>query len=89
MAANVAGAAGAALAGGRGLRRLAAANLAAQLVYVLGGMAFVRAPLSAYRGLALAPLLVVRKLAMLRRVVSGEGPTTFVRTERTVRSAGP
>jgi cellulose synthase/poly-beta-1,6-N-acetylglucosamine synthase-like glycosyltransferase len=82
LAVNAAGAAVAALSRDRPLRRLAAFNLIGQAGFVLGGLAFVRAPASAYRALVLAPALVLRKGAILRRIAGGRGPSTFVRTPR-------
>jgi 1,2-diacylglycerol 3-beta-glucosyltransferase len=81
--ANVFGAA-LAFAGGRGRARRAASaiNLAAQGAYVLGGLAYVKAPARVYRSLASAPALALRKTAILVRLAVGHGPTTFVRTAR-------
>jgi 1,2-diacylglycerol 3-beta-glucosyltransferase len=62
--------------------RVAAGNLAVQAVFVAGGLAVVRAPAAVWRSLALAPALVVWKLALLARLWSGRGPTRWVRTER-------
>lgn len=70
---------------------LAAASLVGQVVYVLGGLAVVRAPAAAYRSLAMAPVLMVWKVGLLAGVASGRGPAAWVRTERTARpdAAGP
>ena len=81
--ANVVGAALAfSVAGGRARRRLSMINLAAQGAYVLGGLAYVRAPPRVYRSLAATPALAVRKTAILVRLATGRGPRTFVRTAR-------
>ena len=74
-------------AGAIGLRSrkalgLAAINLAGQLSFVLGGLRLTRAPTDAYRALALAPILIVHKLALYARLAAGRGPTAWVRTER-------
>jgi len=64
------------------VRRLAAMSLAGQVVYVLGGLMVAGAPASAFVALALAPALVVQKLALVLRLVTGRGPNGFIRTER-------
>ncbi len=61
---------------------LAAAGLLAQAAYVLGGLVVVRAPVSVYRALALAPVLIARKVALYARLLTRGGPTAFVRTAR-------
>jgi hypothetical protein len=40
------------------------------------------APRAAWRGLALAPMLVVRKAILYARIAAGRGPREWVRTER-------
>ncbi len=83
LAANFAGSALAVAAAQRSpLRRLAAVNLLAQATFVFGGLAFVRAPASAYRSLLLAPLLVARKGTIFVRLARGQRPDAFVRTTR-------
>ena len=67
----------------RAARAIAVGNLIGQAAFVLGGLALVRAPAAVYRSLALAPVLVVWKVALWGRVVSGRGATRWVRTERT------
>jgi hypothetical protein len=42
----------------------------------------VRAPAAVWRSLAVAPALVVWKLALLARLWAGRGPTRWVRTPR-------
>jgi hypothetical protein len=63
-------------------RRLAVANLAAQAVFVAGGLAIVRAPAPVWRALAFAPVFAAHKLAALVRLAAGRGPSGWVRTER-------
>jgi cellulose synthase/poly-beta-1,6-N-acetylglucosamine synthase-like glycosyltransferase len=63
-------------------RRAAAFGLAGQVVYVLGGLALVRAPAGAYRGLALGPLLAVRNAGLYARLARGWRPSGWVRTPR-------
>jgi hypothetical protein len=81
LAANVLNAVAAARATRR-VRRLALANLAAQLLFVGGGLALVRAPAAVWRSLAVAPLVAVWKLSLLARLLAGRGPAHWVRTER-------
>lgn len=66
----------------RGAAGLGALNVAGQLSFVLGGLRLTGAPAEAYRALALAPVLIVHKLALYARLVAGRGPTAWVRTER-------
>jgi glycosyltransferase involved in cell wall biosynthesis len=81
-----AGSAGSALTGlalgSRRLVALSAVSLTAQLVFVLGGLLHVRAPLRVYRALLIAPALIVGKMALYARLLSGRGPASWVRTER-------
>lgn len=65
-------------------RRLAAASLVGQAVFVLGGLRAVHAPAGTYRALAYAPLLVAQKLAILGQLATGRAPRTFTRTVRQV-----
>ena len=67
---------------GPGVARVAAGNLAGQVVFVAGGLVLVRAPASVWRALACAPALAAWKLALLVRVWCGRGPAGWVRTER-------
>ncbi|MCW3065488.1 MAG: hypothetical protein JWN32_2660 [Solirubrobacterales bacterium] len=62
--------------------RLLAASAGGQVVYVLGGLAVVRAPRSVFLALAAAPALVARKLGIYGRLLSGRGPTAWRRTAR-------
>ena len=72
---------GAGLAMRRG-RRLAVVNLLAQTVFLVGGLAVMRAPAPVWRALAFAPVHAAHKLAALARLAVGHGPTRWVRTER-------
>lgn len=64
--------------------RTALAGTAAQVVYVIGGLALVRAPLVVWRALLHAPLLVAEKLRVAARLATGKAPQQWVRTERDV-----
>lgn len=61
---------------------VAAANLVGQASFVCGGLALVNAPRAAYRALALAPVLIVRRVGLYARLVAGRGPRRWVRSER-------
>lgn len=61
---------------------LSAAALTGQVAFVLGGLALVRAPASAYRALALAPALAFRNAGLYARIARGRGPRGWVRTPR-------
>jgi 1,2-diacylglycerol 3-beta-glucosyltransferase len=67
---------------GRGVRRVALANVAGQIAFVLGGLALMRAPAPVWRALAFAPVLATWKLGLLARLWIGRGPTSWVRTAR-------
>jgi 1,2-diacylglycerol 3-beta-glucosyltransferase len=82
LAAATAASAGAGMVLGRGPRRAAAGLAAAQVVFVAGGMRRAGVPRAAWRGLALAPALVVGKAGIYARVLAGRGPRSWVRTER-------
>jgi 1,2-diacylglycerol 3-beta-glucosyltransferase len=81
-----AGSAGSLLAGvalrRRGLLALSLGTLAAQLAFVLGGLRLVGAPPVVYRALLRTPALIAAKLAIYARLLSGRGPTSWMRTER-------
>jgi cellulose synthase/poly-beta-1,6-N-acetylglucosamine synthase-like glycosyltransferase len=79
---HLAGAAGALASGRRGLRRIAAAELAAQAAFVLGGLRVARAPGGVYRALAAAPALMAQKVALYARLARRGGPTEWERTTR-------
>lgn len=61
---------------------LAAAAISAQGAYVAGGLALTRAPASVYQALAMAPVLVLWKLALYGRVLAGRTSQSWVRTGR-------
>jgi hypothetical protein len=81
-AANVGMAALAFAAGSRRARRLGAANVLAQVAFVLGGLRLVGAPASVYRALLHAPALALARGATWCRVLAGRGPAAWVRTAR-------
>lgn len=64
------------------VRRAASFGLLGQAVYVLGGLALVRAPVGAYRGIALGPLLAVSNAGLYARLARGWRPNGWVRTPR-------
>lgn len=66
----------------RRLLAVSAFTLSAQLVFVLGGLRLVRAPANVYRALLMTPTLIAAKLGLYARLLSGRGPTAWVRTER-------
>ncbi|MGO9759951.1 MAG: glycosyltransferase family 2 protein [Solirubrobacteraceae bacterium] len=70
------------LLGYRRLTQLSLATLAAQVTYVLAGLWLVRAPAHVYRALLAAPVLIAGKVALYVRLLTGRGPTSWVRTER-------
>lgn len=70
------------LLGSRRLISLSLGTLAAQVLFVLAGLRAVRAPVQAYRALALAPALIAGKVVLYGRLLVGRGPTAWVRTER-------
>lgn len=84
---------GSALAGvALGSRRLVALSLftaAAQATFVLAGLRLVRAPAHVYRALLSAPALVASKLGLYGKLLSGRGPTAWVRTEREASPPAP
>jgi hypothetical protein len=70
-------------------RRLLAcslATLAAQALFVLGGLRLVRAPVAVYRGLIAAPRLIVGKIAIYIRLLASQEEMEWVRT---ARESGP
>jgi GT2 family glycosyltransferase len=75
-----------------GSRRLLALSLftaAAQGTFVLAGLRLVRAPVFVYRALLSAPALVASKIGLYGRLLSGRGPTAWVRTEREPAQTAP
>jgi hypothetical protein len=68
-----------------GSRRLLALSLftaISQATFVLAGLRLVRAPAHVYRALLSAPALVASKVGLYGRLLSGRGPTSWVRTAR-------
>jgi Glycosyltransferase like family 2 len=88
LAANAASA-GIALSGSRATRRVGLANLAAQAVFVTGGLALTRAPAAVWRALLCAPMLALWKLALVGRLWLGGQPTAWVRTTREPKLSQP
>lgn len=78
LPANVLVAVTATLVGARTGRRLALLSLVGQAVYVVGGLLLMRAPASAFRALALAPALVLRKLPIYVAAAVGRGEAEWV-----------
>ncbi len=54
----------------------------AQVAYVLGGLAAVRAPREVYRALLSLPIVVARQLRLYGRLAVGRGPNAWLRTPR-------
>jgi hypothetical protein len=77
-----------ALRAGPATRRVALGNLGAQAMFVAGGLAVVRAPAAVWRALAFAPALVAWRLGLLAKLWLGQGPTSWVRTEREPQAGG-
>ncbi len=84
-----------ALAGGGGLvlrsrsiATCAALTAGGQAIYVVGGLASLRAPASVWLSLASAPRLVAGKLAQGGRIGVGRGAGEWVRTARPAREIG-
>jgi hypothetical protein len=72
----------AALGGQRRLLVLSLLTLAGQATFVVGGLRLVRAPAGVYRALLMAPVLIATKVALYARLLSGRGPSSWVRTKR-------
>ncbi len=66
----------------RQLLSLSLFTLGGQATFVLGGLRLVRAPVSVYRALLMAPVLIISKIALYGRLATGRGPSAWVRTER-------
>lgn len=80
LAINLGAAAGAGLTGARRTSLVAAGSVAAQMLYVLGGLALVRAPAPVWRAFATLPRFLVRRMRVL--VGAAAGPSAWVRTPR-------
>ena len=63
-------------------RRVARASLAGQIIYVLGSLAAVRAPLSVWRALLSVPVFVLRRLGVLAGALGSARPSEWERTTR-------
>lgn len=74
---------GAVIAGTPFLTGWALVIVTAIAVHVLCGLILARAPMTLYRALVFAPVLVLWKLALWVRLVFGRRPETWVRTTRT------
>jgi cellulose synthase/poly-beta-1,6-N-acetylglucosamine synthase-like glycosyltransferase len=70
------------LLGSRRLVALSSITLVAHLTFVLAGLRLVGAPRQVYRALLTAPALIATKLALYARLLTGGGPTSWVRTAR-------
>jgi hypothetical protein len=70
------------LAKAPGVARICAGLLAAQAVFVVGGLKLMGAPAAVYRALLFAPLLIAQKLSIYAKLAIGRTPTSFVRTTR-------
>jgi 1,2-diacylglycerol 3-beta-glucosyltransferase len=79
---GIAGVVAAVLRGRRRLLALSLLTLAGQAGFVLGGLRLVRAPAAVYRALLMAPVLIATKLALYARLLTGRGPSGWVRTGR-------
>ena len=62
--------------------RFARASLVGQIIYVLGSLAAVRAPLSVWRALLSVPVFVLRRLGVLGGAVGSGRPSEWERTAR-------
>jgi|SRR5579884_2788296 len=80
LAINLGAAAAARLTGARRTSRVATSGVAAQALYVLGGLALVRAPAPVWRAFAVLPRFLVRRLGLL--IASGAAPSGWERTPR-------
>jgi 1,2-diacylglycerol 3-beta-glucosyltransferase len=81
-AANAAATALAVALRARGAVLLGACNLAAQALYVIGGLAVARAPRSVYVALLGAPRLALWKLGLQLRLLARRGPREWVGTRQ-------
>ncbi len=66
----------------RRLLAMAMIAILAQLSYVLGGLAAVRAPREVYRALWSVPIVAIRQLRLYGRLAVGRGPAAWLRTPR-------
>lgn len=82
LAMNLGGVASARVAGRRGLRRVSMALLAAQGIYIVGGLAAVEAPAAVWRALLSVPLFLRRRVIVIGSSIIGRGPSAWQRTPR-------
>jgi hypothetical protein len=80
LALNLGAAAGAGLTGARRTSLVASGGVVVQALYVLGGLALIRAPASVWRAFATLPRFLVRRMGVLSEAASG--PSAWVRTPR-------
>lgn len=85
LAINLAAASAGRITGARRTSNAAAAGVLAQALYVVGGLALIRAPASVWRAFATLPRFLVRR--MLIMIGAAAGPSAWVRTPRE-REAG-
>jgi hypothetical protein len=70
------------VAGTRTLVCVAVGSIAAQVAYVGGGLAVLRASPAVWRAFLTVPGFVVRRLAGMSRSMAGRGPAGWERTQR-------
>lgn len=63
------------------------ASIGAQGVFVVSGLAVARAPRAVWLALVTAPLLIPLKVQQLARILTGRGPTQWVRTARVAKGS--
>jgi hypothetical protein len=77
------------LLGSRRLLALSILTTVAQATFVLAGLRLVRAPAYVYRALLSTPALVANKIGLYGKLLSGRGPSAWVRTVREPAAADP
>jgi len=80
LAINAGGLAASLVAGSRGVGRWAAGSLLAQAIYVVVGLAVIRAPASVWRAFASLPRFLARRMIIV--MGAGGGPVGWERTPR-------
>jgi 1,2-diacylglycerol 3-beta-glucosyltransferase len=86
LALNLGAAAAAGLTGARRTSLVASGGVVAQALYVLGGLALIRAPASVWRAFATLPRFLGRRMRVL--IGTAAGPSAWVRTPREPEPAG-
>jgi cellulose synthase/poly-beta-1,6-N-acetylglucosamine synthase-like glycosyltransferase len=86
---NIVTGAAALLVGSRRAWRISAAGVLAQAAFVLGGLAWVRAPLGTFAALLRAPSLVARKLLLYVQIGRGRATNEWRRAERLGSRSAP